>query len=118
VLFPSFFISFSPLSKTIFSSRNPRWFPSVQRRGPVKGAARPRSSQTLDGEHRWKTLSFKGAGEVKKKWGDEERLRSVTPDSRTDKERGGKPKSLGASGATGGNWAQAVPLAPLAEQKG
>jgi hypothetical protein len=41
--------------------------PGVQRRGPVKGAARPRSSQTLDGEHRWKTPSLKGAGEVGEK---------------------------------------------------
>jgi hypothetical protein len=62
-------MSFSPLLKTIFSSRNPRRFPSVQRRAAVKGAARPRSSQTLDGEHRWRTLSLKGAGEVEKKWG-------------------------------------------------
>jgi hypothetical protein len=42
--------------------------PGVQRRGPVKGAACPRSSQTLYGEHRWKTPSLKGAGEVGKKW--------------------------------------------------
>jgi hypothetical protein len=56
--------------------------PGVQRRGPVKGAARPRSSQTLDGEHRWKTPSLKGAGEVGKKWEKEKRLRPRTPEGR------------------------------------
>jgi hypothetical protein len=103
VLFASFFISFSPLSKTIFSSRNLRQVRSVQRRAAVKGAARPRSSQTLYGEHRWRTLSLKGAGEVEKKWGEEKRRRSGTPDSRIDQERGGKPKRLAASGAMAGN---------------
>jgi hypothetical protein len=44
-------------------------FRDVQWRAAVKGAACPRSSQTLDGEHRWRTLSLKGAGEVEKKWG-------------------------------------------------
>jgi len=44
--------------------------PGVQRRGPVKDAARPRLSKILDGEHRWKTPSLKGAGEVEKKMGE------------------------------------------------
>jgi hypothetical protein len=59
--------SFDSLLKNIFSSRNPRRLRSVQRRAAVKGAAGPRSSQTLDGEHRWKTLFLKRAGEVEKK---------------------------------------------------
>jgi hypothetical protein len=41
------------LQKQFFSSRNPRRFGGVQRRGHVKGAVCPRSSQTLDREHRW-----------------------------------------------------------------
>jgi hypothetical protein len=107
-----FFFSFI---KNTFSSRNLRQVRSVQRRAAVKGAARPRSSQTLYGEHRWRTLSLKGAGEVEKKWGEEKRIQLGTPDNRTDRERGGKPKRLAASGATGGNWAQTVPLVSLAK---
>jgi hypothetical protein len=47
--------------KTIFSSRNPRRFEGVQRRGPVKGAVYPRSSKTLDREHRWNNAGFEKA---------------------------------------------------------
>jgi hypothetical protein len=58
------------LQKQFFSSRNPRRFEGVQRRGPVKGAeVLPRSSQTLDGEHRWNNAGFEEARvEWGKKW--------------------------------------------------
>jgi hypothetical protein len=34
----------------------------VQRRGPVKGAVCPRSSETLDREHRWNNAGFERRG--------------------------------------------------------
>ncbi|MGO9087390.1 MAG: hypothetical protein ACLP6G_02730 [Terriglobales bacterium] len=37
-------------------------FEGVQRRGPVKGAVRPRSSETLDREHRWSNAGFQRRG--------------------------------------------------------
>jgi hypothetical protein len=43
-------------------------FEGVQRRGHVKGAALPRSSQTLDREHRWNTPVVKARVEWGKKW--------------------------------------------------
>jgi hypothetical protein len=36
-------------------------FEGVQRRGPVKGAVFPRSSETLDREHRWNNAGFEKA---------------------------------------------------------
>src|ERR1700730_3827401 len=57
------------LEKQLFSSRNPRRMEGVQRSGSVKGTACPRSSQTLDREHRWKNASFERARvEWGKKW--------------------------------------------------
>jgi hypothetical protein len=74
--------------KTIFFFAKPATVcPGVQRRGPVKGAACPRSSQTLDGEHRWKTPSSKGAGEVEKKMGEEKRIRPRTPKGKVEQEQ-------------------------------
>jgi hypothetical protein len=37
-------------------------FEGVQRRGPVKGAVCPRSSKTLDREHRWNNAGFERRG--------------------------------------------------------
>jgi len=37
-------------------------FKGVQRRGPVKGAVFPRSSQTLDREHRWNNAGCERRG--------------------------------------------------------
>jgi hypothetical protein len=54
-------------------------FEGVQRRGPVKGAAFPRSSKTLDREHRWNNAGLQKARvEWGKKW-KEKRLRLRTP---------------------------------------
>jgi hypothetical protein len=41
-------------------------FEGVQLRGPVKGVACPRSSQTLDREHRWKNA---GCEKARVEWG-------------------------------------------------
>jgi hypothetical protein len=49
------------LHNRLFSLRNPRRFEGVQRSEHVKGAASPRSSQTLDREHRWKNAGFEKA---------------------------------------------------------
>jgi hypothetical protein len=37
-------------------------FEGVQRRGPVKGAVCPRSSKTLDREHRWNNAGLQRRG--------------------------------------------------------
>jgi len=55
-------------------------FEGVQRRGPVKGAAFPRSSKTLDREHRWNNAGCGRRGlsgekmEEKKTFGQEHRV--------------------------------------------
>jgi hypothetical protein len=66
VLFASFFISFSPL-KTFFLRETRDGSEAFSGAQQSRAPARPRSSQTLDGEHRWKTLFLKHAGEVEKK---------------------------------------------------
>jgi hypothetical protein len=53
-------------------------FEGVQRRGPVKGAVCPRSSKTLDGEHRWNNASFGRRGLREEKM-EKKRLRLRTP---------------------------------------
>jgi len=84
--------------KQFFSSQNRDGLPGVQRRGPVKDAARPRLSKILDREHRWKTPSLKGAGEVEKKSEKEKRLRLRTP-----REEGRNLTWLAASGWMAGS---------------
>ena len=74
--FGMFCIAFS--SKNIFLCENPRRSHGVQRRGPVKGAACPRSSQTLDKEHRCRNVGFES---TRVEWGkmEKKRLRPRTP---------------------------------------
>jgi hypothetical protein len=48
-----FCIVFFSFKTNFFFAKNRDGLEGVQRRGPVKGAALPRSSQTLDREHRW-----------------------------------------------------------------
>jgi len=56
----------SPLKNKFFLRETRERFEGVQRRGPVKGAACPRSSQTLDREHRWKNA---GSERARVEWG-------------------------------------------------
>jgi hypothetical protein len=44
-------------------------FEGVQWRGPVKGAVCPRSSKTLDREHRWNSACFQRSGLSEEKMG-------------------------------------------------
>jgi hypothetical protein len=53
-------------------------FEGVQRRGPVKGAVCPRSSKTLDREHRWNNAGCERRGLSGEKMEDR-RLRLRTP---------------------------------------
>jgi hypothetical protein len=75
-----FCIVFSFKNK-FFLRETREWFEGVQRRGPVKGAACPRSSQTLDREHRWKTPALKGRGLSGKKM-EKKSLRPRTPNGK------------------------------------
>ena len=46
------------LQNELFLRETRDGFKGVQRRGPVKGAVCPRSSKTLDREHRWNNAGF------------------------------------------------------------
>jgi hypothetical protein len=97
---------YSPL-KTICSSRNPRRFGGVQRRGPVKDAVSPRSSQTLDREHRWKNAGFEWArGEWGKNgeenvFGQEHRMEEVVYCSRCTEAQRAQMTSMGLAAKQG-----------------
>jgi hypothetical protein len=70
------------LQKQFFLRETRDGFEGVQRRGPVKGAVRPRSSKTLDREHRWITPALKarvewGKNGEEKDFGQEHRMGNV-----------------------------------------
>jgi len=53
---------FFSFKTNFFFAKTRDGFEGVQRRGPVKGAVCPRSSQTLDREHRWNNAGCKRRG--------------------------------------------------------
>jgi hypothetical protein len=53
---------FSSFKTDFFFAKTRDGSEGVQRRGRVKGAVCPRSSETLDGEHRWNNAAFKRRG--------------------------------------------------------
>jgi len=56
-----FCIVFFSFKTNFFFAKTRDGFEGVQRRGPVKGAVCPRSSKTLDREHRWNNAGFEKA---------------------------------------------------------
>jgi hypothetical protein len=56
-----FCIVFFSFKTNFFFAKTRDGFEGVQRRGPVKGAVFPRSSKTLDREHRWNNAGFEKA---------------------------------------------------------
>jgi hypothetical protein len=76
-----FCIVFSFKSKFFLRETRER-FEGVQRRGPVKGAACPRSSQTLDREHRWKNA---GCERARVEWGKDEEENVFGQEHRVEK---------------------------------
>ena len=55
-------IVFFSFKTNCFFAKTRDGFEGVQRRGPVKGAVRSRSSKTLDREHRWNNAGFERRG--------------------------------------------------------
>src|SRR6266700_115089 len=72
------FLSFKT---NFFFAKTRDGFEGVQRRGPVKGAVCPRSSKTLDREHRWNNAGCGRRGLSGEKM-KEKRLRPRTPNGR------------------------------------
>jgi hypothetical protein len=54
-------------------------FEGVQRRGPVKGAVCPRSSKTLDREHRWNNAGLQRRG-----WSGEKMEKKISSAKNTE----------------------------------
>jgi hypothetical protein len=73
-----FCIVFFSFKTNFFFAKTRAGFEGVQRRGPVKGAAFPRSSKTLDREHRWNNAGLRRRGLSGEKM-KSERLRLRTP---------------------------------------
>jgi hypothetical protein len=57
-----FCIVFFSFKTNCFFAKTRDGFEGVQRRGPVKGAVCPRSSKTLEREHRWNNAGFRRRG--------------------------------------------------------
>jgi hypothetical protein len=55
-------LSLFSFKTNFFFAKTRDGFEGVQRRGPVKGAVCPRSSQTVDSEHRWNNAGSKRRG--------------------------------------------------------
>jgi len=67
-----FCIVFFSFKTNFFFAKTRDGFEGVQRRGPVKGAVCPRSSETLDREHRWNNAGFGRRGLSGEKWGEKD----------------------------------------------
>jgi len=76
-----FCIVFFSVKTNFFFAKTRDGFEGVQRRGPVKGAVCPRSSKTLDREHRWNNAGCGRRGLSGEKM-NEKRLRLRTPNGR------------------------------------
>jgi hypothetical protein len=74
---------FFSFKTNFFFAKTRDGFEGVQRRGPVKGAVCPRSSKTLDSEHRWNDAGFERRGLSGEKM-KHRRLQLRTPNGREE----------------------------------